>query len=217
MIVADASSIISLVINCMSGVLHSMNAKIVTTPAVYDEIFTKPIKSKRFVLEALRIKRLFSHGVISIMDDEPELTHRILNISNSVFSVRGKPLKILHKGEAAALSLIIKSGADAFLIDERTTRLLIEDPDSLMSLLSHRNKEDVKMDDIMLSKFFDLIKNTKIIRSTEIAARAYEMGLLDDLKTQGHNVLDATLYALKLSGCAISWEEIEEYKAVLLA
>ncbi|MFH0859890.1 MAG: hypothetical protein V1921_01685 [Candidatus Altiarchaeota archaeon] len=211
MIVSDASSIISLAMNCMSNVLSLMEADIAITPAVYDEIFTRPVKTKKFALEALRIKKLFAEGTIHIVDEDHNLTDRILDLSNSIYSAKGKNIRIVHKGEAAALALMCKLNADALLIDERTTRLLIEDPDSLRGLLNHRTGESIRMDNKRLSELSRLVGDTPIIRSAEIAFRAYEMNLLDDFNTRDYNVLDAMLYALKFSGCAISWDEIEEY------
>jgi len=61
-IVADSSSIISLAVNCMSSVLAELSAKIVVTGGIYDEIVSRPITSKRYALESLRIRRLFSEN-----------------------------------------------------------------------------------------------------------------------------------------------------------
>ena len=65
----------------------------------------------------------------------------------------------------------------------------------------------------MLSEFKSRTKGLKVLRSTELALVAYEMGLLDNfLKNHDKNELvDAVLWGLKTRGCAISPHEIEDY------
>jgi hypothetical protein len=60
------------------------------------------------------------------------------------------------------------------------------------------------------------IPKVPVLRSTEIAALAYEAGVLPKmLNASGKKVLDASLSALKYSGCAITWEEIDEYLRII--
>lgn len=216
MIVADSSSMISLGMNCMSQVLNSLGVHITVTPAIYDEIVTRPMGSKRYALEAIRIKKLFSEGVLSVEEADRSTTDSILKAANSIFGIRKKSLKIIHRGEAEALALIKGIGADAFLIDERTTRLLMEDPEGLRKLLGYRTRKDVKINQNMLESFRGIAPSVPIIRSVEIAARAYETGILGgQLCGDKDKILEAVLCALKFAGCAISWSEIEEYKRIL--
>jgi len=216
MIVADSSSMISLALNCMSGVLGDLGVKVTVTPAVYDEIVSRPSESRRYALEALRINKLFNDGVLSKVAADKGVTDRILSLSNSVFEVKGKPLTIIHLGEAEALSLIKTLGADALLIDERTTRLLIEDPQGLRGFLSERANASVRMNERRFRELSAYIPRVPVLRSTEIAALAYEAGILPKmLNASGKHVLDASLSALKFSGCAITWEEIDEYLRII--
>lgn len=212
MIVADSSSIISLAINCLSPVLNSLGVKIAVTKGVYDEIITHPIHMKRFALESMRIKRLFSEGVISVRDADPKITGEILDRANSIFELSNHYLRIIHKGEAEAISLLKEINANALLIDERTMRLLIENPEQLRDVLSRQNNQNISINHRNLELFSSIIPDVSIIRSAEIAAIAYEKGILNNyIGSNGKDVLEATLYALKFSGCAISWQEIDEY------
>jgi hypothetical protein len=164
----------------------------------------------------LRIKRLFTDGVISKVSADGRVTDRILSLANSVFEVKGRPLSIIHSGEAEALSLIKTLSADALLIDERTTRLLIEDPSSLSGFLSERSNAKVRMNERRFRELSVYIPKVPVLRSTEIAALAYEAGVLPKmLNASGKKVLDASLSALKYSGCAITWEEIDEYLRII--
>ena len=63
-VVADSSAIISLAVNCMSSALVEMQVKMLVTDEIYEEIIKRPEGSKRYALESLRIKKLFSEGVI---------------------------------------------------------------------------------------------------------------------------------------------------------
>jgi predicted nucleic acid-binding protein len=214
-VVADSSSIISLALNCMSSALLEMGVKILVTDEIYEEIILRPMGSKRYALESMRIKKLFSEGVISIQNPEPLITQEIMDLSNSIFRVKNHPLHLIHKGEAAALALLAGIEADALLIDERTTRMLIEDAETLRRVLSDQLGRHVDMDHLKLAAFNDIIPDIKIIRSSEVAAVAYEKGILGrNLGNPGKEALMATLYALKFSGCAISWQEIDEYMSI---
>jgi predicted nucleic acid-binding protein len=214
-VVADSSSIISLALNCMSSALQEMGVKLLVTDEIYEEIILRPMGSKRYALESMRIKKLFSDGVISVQNPEPLITEEIMNLSNSIYHVKNHPLHLIHKGEAAALALLAGIEADAFLIDERTTRMLIEDPETLRTVLSDQLGRHVDMDHQKLAAFSDILPDISILRSSEVAAVAYEKGILcRNLGNPGKEALMATLYALKFSGCAISWQEINEYMSI---
>lgn len=215
-LVADSSSIISLAINCMSSTLAELGVKILVTDEIYEEMILRPQDSKRYALESMRIKKLFSDGVISVVNPEPLITEEVMRLSNSVYRIRNHPLHLVHRGEAAALALLSGVEADALLIDERTTRMLIEDPETLRGVLSEQLGRRVDMDSRSLAALRDMLPSVRIIRSCEVAAIAYEKGILGrNLGSSGKDALMATLYALKFSGCAISWREIEEYMSLV--
>ena len=215
-IVADSSSIISLAVNCMSSVLVDLSAKIMVTGGIYEEVVSRPITSKRYALESLRIRRLFSQGVISVNDPGPDATCRILDVSNSIYRIRKHRLHLIHRGEAEALALMKQVGADVLLIDERTTRMIIEDAEQLRQILSQQINKRVEIDYEMLMEFKDIVGDIQVIRSSEVAAVAYEKGVLgSSLGAEGKEALAAMLYALKFSGCAISWQEIEDYLSLM--
>ena len=65
-----------------------------------------------------------------------------------------------------------------------------------------------------LEKFRELVKNIRIIRSVEIVAVAYELGLLNkylpNMPNPRKTLLDSVLWGVKLNGCAVSKEEIDD-------
>jgi hypothetical protein len=64
----------------------------------------------------------------------------------------------------------------------------------------------------------NILKDVQIIRSTELVTVAYKMGILDKylvdksdfIKEPKKRLLDAALWAVKVRGCSISSQEIEE-------
>ena len=217
MIVVDSSSIISLAVNCMCSVLAQIGTGFTITPKVYEEIITRPLGNRRFSLESMRIRRLVSSGALIVQAPKTGLCDDVLSAANRVYSIRGRELKIIHPAESEAIGLAGEIGAKALLIDERTTRLLVEDPAELRDLLSYRNRAEVRMNEAWLRKLKDVMPKMPIIRSAEIVAIAYERGYLTRMHdVEDKSVLDAALAALKYSGCAITWEEIEEYQKAVI-
>ena len=218
MISADSSAIISLSMNCLSGVLNELGKEIAVPPGVYEEVIAKPIVSQRFAMGSMRINKLFDNRIFLVRKPDPKLTQEILDGFNSAFVIRKQPMKIIHEGEAEALALTRFHDVEALLIDERTTRLILEDPQQLRKLLSKQNNDNVQLDIGKINDVKKLIPPVSIIRSAEIAAIAYEKGILSKyLSEDGGNLIEAVLCALKFSGCAITWSEIEEYKNTLRA
>lgn len=155
-------------------------------------------------------------GVLRLAD-EPKaarLSERLLGHANSIYVTSRQAIKIVHPAEMEIVALAILSGSQAVVIDERTTRILIEDPKRLGSILSHKLHTKVQIEKDQLASFLSLIKNVRLIRSVELAAIAYEKGLLNDylpnLPYSRKILLDAVLWGLKINGCSISGNEIDE-------
>ncbi|MBD3261174.1 MAG: hypothetical protein GF334_05745 [Candidatus Altiarchaeales archaeon] len=217
MIVADSSSLISLAMNCLCPVFDYLDKHVAVTPRVYGEVVTKPLSGRRFRYEAYRIKNLFDSQILSVEEVDAKRVNEIMDMSNSIYSVSGKKLKIIHPAEAEAFVLCEQKKASAFLIDERTMRLLLEDPDTLRNVLEHRNHKKVSADQKALKRFQNRVSRVPILRSTEILALAYEHGFFP--KHVGYTekkVFLAAVSALKLSGCAITWDEVEEYDRLVI-
>jgi predicted nucleic acid-binding protein len=217
MIVVDSSSVISLAVNCLCPVLERLGTNFIITPKIYEEIVSRPSENKRFALESMRIRRLVESGTLLVQEPAGTLHEDILDAANRVYSIRGKELKIIHHGEAEAISLAAEIKARAFLVDERTMRLLIEAPYELRKLLAYRNQAEVKLNEVWLRKLKLLLPDIPLIRSAEIVAIAYERGLLTMMHgVEDKTVLEAALSALKFSGCAITWDEVAEYQKAVI-
>lgn len=216
-IIFDSGPIINFAMNGILPVLRKLrkefNGEFLITKEVKQEIIDTPLNIKKYELEALEIKELFDEGVIKHADlttqQVDELRNKreeIMNIANTTFYANNRPIHILEKGECAALALsLILNEPNVVAVDERTTRMLCENPENIRKLLQKKLHTSITAN----RKNYDFFKKFRIIRSTELAYIAYKKGLIElkDKKT-----IEALMYALKYRGCSISEEEIEEVK-----
>lgn len=220
-IVFDAGALITLSMNGLDKELIRLkgifDGVFLITQQVKKEVIDKPLTIKNFELEALRTKKLLDDKVIELADDYgfdnksiENKSNEIMNIANSFFMSPKEPVRLLHLGEASCLALseILNKEKikNIIVIDERTTRMLIEKPENLRELLIRKLHTNISL----VKQNFAYFKNFQVIRSAELIYVAWRKGLVE-LK-DGIFILDALLYAIKSKGCAISSDEIEEIK-----
>ncbi len=192
----------------------SFNGKFLVTREVVNEIVDKPMKIKRFELEALKLKELITDKVLempsSLGIDENKLskmTSEMMKLANNTFFGKKSAIHLIDSGETSCLvlsKLLSEKGTENVLsVDERTTRLLGEKPENLLILLEKKLHTPIRTQKENLKMF----ENFKFIRSTELIYIAYKKGII---KLKNHNILDALLYALKFNGASISDGEIKE-------
>jgi hypothetical protein len=216
-LIFDASSIITFAMNGLLPELKKLkeifNGKFLIPNDVKEEIIDKPMKIKRFALEALKIQELFHEGVLE-MPDCLKINENLISkkaqefkdVANNLFEAKGNYLHLIDLGEASCLALsrlLDEKGINnVVVIDERTTRMFGEKPENLKDLLERKLHTKV----FLKQKNFQIFEGFKFIRSAELIYVAYKKGIIG-LK---NNVLEALLYAMKFKGCAISDEEIKE-------
>ena len=219
-IIFDSSTIINLAMNGILDLLRELKknfkGKFIITKAVKYETIDRPLNIKKFELGALKIQNLLDDKIlelpeaISIKDDEiKNKTRELINRINRVFSAENEFIHIIDEGEASclALNLILenKKIENIIAIDERTTRMLGENPENLHKLFEKKLHIKIKM----FRENIPEINNIKFIRSSELVYVAYKKKLVD---LKNGKVLDALLYATKFKGASISQEEIEQIK-----
>ena len=228
-LVFDTGPIISLVTNNLLWVLEELkeryDGEFYISPSVKKEIIDTPLKSKRFKLEALQLMSYISKGVIKIYEPKnPKKFNldstKLLNLANNMFICRGVNMKIVHLAEIEALNLAKLIGADAFVVDERIIRVLVEDPKRLVKLFEKKLHCSVNIKKKFQNDFLKEVKEIKVIRSVELMATAYDFGLFNKYadsdpkliknKEFKKTLLEGILWGLKLRGCAISSDEISE-------
>ena len=123
-------------------------------------------------------------------------------------------MNLLHDAEVSVVALYLQKNADAFVVDEKTTRLLIENPNKLHNILKHNLHTKVEENKDNIKQFRKLTRSVKMIRSVELVTIAYEKGLLEKYLTHipeaKKTLLESVLWGVKLNGCAVSKREIEQ-------
>jgi hypothetical protein len=222
-IVFDSGPIISLALNNLLWILEPLKGrfggKFYITEAVKKEVIDHPLQTKRFKYEAFQVIKLLKDGVLEVYDS-PTLhgaSSGLMEQANSIYAIKGQRLGMFHYAELSVLATSIELEADAVVIDEKMTRLLLENHEKIVEILRKRMHERAYVDNVRLSSVRSQLKQIKIIRSTELAIAAYEKGIMHDyvadqkfVEHPKQELLEAMLWGLKLAGCAIAEKEINQ-------
>lgn len=218
-IVFDAGPVISLATNGLLWLLENLkerySGEFLIPKEVEFELVQKPIETKRFKLEALQVNREINKKVLTVVDEDKihMIKKELLMLANTCFYVRNTPLKLVQEGEMAAIAVALIYNSDAIVIDERTTRGLIEDPDKLVARMSERLHTKITVNKENLEQLRKRIGHLKVIRSIEMAMVGYELGWFDKYLTKDKNarkiLLEAILWGIKIRGASISQDEID--------
>jgi hypothetical protein len=217
-ILLDSGPVISLSTNSLLWVLEALQKRGTSfsiVSSVKRELVDRPLATKRFKFEALQVERMIEQGTLTVID-KPEFKSKaihLLDLANNVFWAHNAPIRIVQLGEMETLAA---AGADEnkVAMDERITRSLIETPEQLHKLMEMRLHTRLHVDTGRLNEFRNLVRHVEIIRSAELVTIAYEKGLLSNYVVKVPNakkeLLESVLWGVKLSGCAISEQEIQE-------
>ena len=221
-LIFDAGPIISLAMSGMLPIIEKLkgvfDGEFILTSYVKNEVVGRPMKIKKFKLEAMQVQDMIERGIFkmssSVVSDEKleAETKKLLKITNGVLRTTqtGEKIEIIHGGEAACLAFSKLCGAsNVIVIDERTTRMLTEAPKSLEKMMEKKLHTPL---DAQLS-LLDELKDFRFIRSAELLFVAHKKGLIS--MKDGKELLDALLYGVKFKGCAISSKEIEDMKKLV--
>jgi len=210
----DSSSLISLSDNCILRVLENNKNKFVVPKRVKMEVFDSPFSTKRFKLRAIQINSFIKRGVIEVIDNPfiYSYAQEITDLANSLLNYKGDYIKIIHQGEAEVIACAKLLKENTVVLDERTTRHLIEDIDKLKKYMESRTGLRLEVNEGAKKKLEKELSGIDVIRSAEIFAYAYEKQVLP---YNTKDALEAGLYALKFSGCSITDEEIKDYVELL--
>ncbi len=219
-IIFDSSTLISFAMNGILDILRELKkvfkGNFLITADVKREVIDKPLTIPRFKLEALKIQELLTEKVLEMPKDIgisgeriSKRTTEILNKANGLFEQRGKDIKIVSSGEISCLALSEllseKKIENVIAIDERTTRMLVENPKKLKNFLEKKMHTRISPK----KSHFEYFGNFKIIRSAELVYIAYKKKIT---KIGDGKLLDALLWAVKFKGCSITDDEIKEIK-----
>ena len=221
-LILDAGPIISLTMNGMLGILESLkenfDGEFIITPAVRGELIDRPMKIKKFELEAIQVRNLIDKGIIKLSSDIipnnklDKETKKVLLAANRFLqsSKTGEKISIIHNGEAECIAFSLLCGVENIIaIDERTARMMVESPENLKKLMEKKLHIPLKAD----LEAVRGLKKVRFIRSSELLFLAYKKNLIPMKKEK--QLLDALLYGAKFKGTAITSEEIEQMKLLV--
>ena len=223
----DTGPIISLVISRLDWILpllkKQFGGKFYITPAVHHELIERPLTIRRFEFEALQVLKLVREGVLEVYDQVPmDKVKELQSLANSSFLMENKTIDVLQSGELESVASALKLNAAGVVMDERTLRLFIENSSAMVQLLSKRFQKNITTDTNKIKQFTQQFKTSSfvIIRSIELASLAYRLGYLNsylpDQKNGKDILLDSIFWTIKLNGCAVTEEEINDLKKFLL-
>lgn len=216
-IVCDSSSLISLVDAGLISVLYTLKEKMdghfLITEGIRNEIVSRPIQSKKYEFGAVTLQKAINDGVLVVLETEflKKTAKEVMDLMNEVYILNGKPLNLVHNGEAEVLALLVETNSNTILIDEKTTRLFIESPEKLHNHLIQQYQGDLKMERSKLVELKSMFGETKVLRSVELLGIAYMHGYFKQFGPLEKEALKAAMYAVKFDGCGVSFEEIEEF------
>ena len=223
-LVFDSSTIISLATNNLLWLIRPLRQKFKGTcylsKTIKHELVDYPLTTKKFKFEAIVINDLIKEDYFELYGNPlvSKESDKLIEISNEIFFARGKGINILQKAEVEGLIIAKNLNSEAYVVDERSLRAVIESPENLKKLLQNKLHTNVTVNKNNLSEFQRRIHGVKLIRSTELAVVAYDLKLLERYITAKKKVdnklkkplLEGVLWGLKLKGCAISHDEINE-------
>ena len=219
-LVFDAGPVISLATNNLLFILEPLkkefNGKFCITESVKSELVDKPFEIKKFKFEAIQVEKLIENGILEVIDNSfiREETPKLLNVANEIFNAYKNYMRIVHYAEISVIIAAISLNSDSIVLDEKTTRFLIENPKRIVEILRKTLHTPISVDENNLKEFKNKAKNIRTIRSIELVAVAYEHGFLDDYITNmpdaRKNLLESVLWGVKLNGCAVSRDEIDQ-------
>lgn len=210
----DSSTLISIAMSCaldsFAKLQKDFGGDFAITPTVKAETIDKAMRTLRFKYEGYRLNALLKSGVIKLYPEKKFSAEieDMKDLMNRTFFAWGKPMTIVHPGEISALVVALEQEADAYAVDERTTRLLIENPEEVTRLLGSKLHTSIETDKSNIRELKRKLSKLPVIRSTELALAAYQKGYF---KQTGRDVLEGVLWALKFAGCAITKDEINSY------
>lgn len=204
----DSSSIITLSTNCILWLLDKFEADFFIAPYVMKEVVDNPLNTKRYGFEAMR-NGLAVGKSLKVKKSDPETRDRIIQLSNTLYMHKGKPIEIIQQGEADAVSMALKEGITTLLVDEKNTRLLIEDKELLRRVVEKRTNKSIEINSGSAGELEKITRGLKVIRSSELVAVAIRRGMFDWPYSR-RDLAKNILTSLKYSGCAISSAEILE-------
>lgn len=219
-LVFDSGPIISLTTNNLLWLLEPLKnhfrGDFYITEGVKQELVENPLHSKKFKFEALQVEQQIEKGILKIVNDSKikSKAFELLDLANSCFKANNNSVKIVQLAEIETIAFALLYKAEGVVIDERVTRLIIENPDMIKETMRKRLHTNIVVNKDNLGIITNETRTLKVIRSVELVTIAYELGLLDkfivNIPNPRKELLSSLLWGVKLNGASVSEDEIEQ-------
>src|SRR3989344_2817659 len=166
-IVFDTGSIISLTANNLLWILEplkeSFGGTFVVSRSARQELIDKPLNIKRYEFEALQVLRCFKKGTLSVVKNNEvyDLAKKIEDAANRLVVAHGSPVRIVSSADAECVAATIVLNAAALVIDERTTRLLVEERERIKKIMEAKLQTSVSLDNAADKELAKLVPGVK--------------------------------------------------------
>ncbi len=223
-LVFDAGPIISLTTNNLLWLLEPMRrhfgGRFYIPKSVKRELIDTPLQGNKFKYQAFQVLHEVATDVLQIAASDQILrkAKHLEDLANSIFKAQGNWIKIVDFAEMESLSATLFLNAQAVVVDERTTRLLVEAPSLLKEHLERRLHQPITVETSRLKEFQRFTKDIHLFRSVEFITIAYELGLfntfmqpLQDAVLDPQKILlESLVWSVKMSGCSVSKDELHD-------
>jgi len=219
-LVFDAGPVISLTTNNLLWILdflkHNFDGTFYIPHEVKVELVDKPLGSLRFKFEALQVNSIIKNKTLTEITTTQItlLAQELMELANHTFKTKGNWLRIVHYAEMEVLATAALMNASAVVIDERTTKLLVEEPLKLVRVFEEKLGAKVFVNQRNIDAIKKWTAQIKIIRSIELVMIAYEKGAFSQFLPEGaeggRTLVESLLWGVKLHGCAISKQDIQD-------
>lgn len=208
-IFVDTGTIITLITSRLISVLEEIKKKrdinFVITPYVYDELVTKPASIKKYQLESLEVRGLIENEIISLKNVSKQRVNQAEKRADKIIEIDGRTVDLVQKAEISCMV-----NGQPVLMDERTLRLICEDSEELLQVMTIRKRKAVTLNKNALEAFQAYVNCPSIFRSVELITWATMNGMLTQYEFDDPNfALASMLWACKSNGAAVSAQEIE--------
>ncbi|HLP79858.1 MAG TPA: hypothetical protein VK158_04445, partial [Acidobacteriota bacterium] len=185
-LVFDTGPIITLTMNGLLSMLPKLKqlfaGDFLITKAVQQELIERPLQTKSHKLEAFHVQPFIETNVLSVTDSAKVQLKKqeLAALANNTFFAYGNPIQIVHEGELECLALLLTMGGTTLVVDERTTRYLIETPSKVADRMEFKLHTKVTIDKNNYEKLKSMLAGLRTIRSVELLLVAFEQGLFSD-------------------------------------
>ena len=186
-LIFDSSALISLGNNGLEYLFEEFkkrnpNIKLYMMQSVYDETIAIKDKIIKFGWLGIKYERLVKNKTFEVvLPKKTEMIDNLENICNSIYFTKHGKLEILQAGELESVAYTKEKNA-ILVIDEITTRWLLENPYKLHSLMETRYKEKVSIDRKALNRAALEFAKIKVVRSIDLIAFLLKGVILRNMK-----------------------------------